>query len=107
MPIKITTSSAQLTELIKSFCIIVAAVYDRRRRRYSSIYLLGNFIFKHPFLHPAHGKQIVKRREQPVPHAIMRLSTGAWIMADGNFCDRETLNLEQRRQEPMHPFEKF
>src|SRR5665213_1282090 len=37
----------------------------------------------------------------------MTLAGSPWIVADGNFRDGETLDLEQRRQEPVHPLEKF
>src|SRR6266567_3885085 len=67
----------------------------------------GDLVAEHPLFNPADGQQVVKRSEQPVPHAIMALAGKARIVADGNFGHSEPFDLEQCRQEAMHAFEKF
>jgi hypothetical protein len=63
---------------------------------------LGHLVFEHALLHPAHGQQVVKRGEQPVPHAVIALAGEARIVAHLDFRDRVALDLEQRRQETVH-----
>jgi len=68
---------------------------------------LGNLVAEHPFLHPAHRQQIIKRREQPVPNAVVALAGKTGIVGNRNLRDDESLDLEQRRQETVHALEKF
>src|SRR6185369_5394551 len=103
MPIRIMTSNTQLTVLIKNFC----TTRQGGAAPPHLIHLLGDFVLKHPFYHPAHGEQIVEGREQPVPYAVMRLAAGAGIMADGDFGDGKSFDLEERGQEPVHSLEKL
>src|ERR1035437_3748139 len=67
-----------------------------------SINPLRDLVFEYPLLHPAHGEQIVERREQPVPHAVIALPGEARIVAHLDFRDRVAFDLEQRRQETVH-----
>src|ERR1022692_2945866 len=99
MPMTMIISSAKLTHLIR----------NRYTETASSrlIDFLRNLVFKHPLFHPAHGEQVVERREQPVPYAVIALAGEARIVADLNLRDRVAFDLEQRWQETMHAFEKF
>ena len=72
-----------------------------------SIDLLGDPVMEHPLLHPAHGQQIVERREQAVPHAVMALAGKPRIIAHRNFRDREAFQLDERRQKSVHSLEEF
>jgi hypothetical protein len=76
-------------------------------RRCNLIYALGNLVFEHPLLHPAHREQVVERREQTIPNSVMTFASEARIVADLDFHDCVALNLEQRRQKAVHAFEKF
>jgi len=72
-----------------------------------SIQPFRNIAAQHAFLHPPYGEQIVKRREQPVPDAVMRLPRFAWIVPDRDFRHGEAFDLDQGRQKPVHAFEEF
>ena len=72
-----------------------------------SVHFLDDFITEHPTLHPAHRKQIVKRRKEAIPHSVMGSPCISGIMPHGNLPNGKTLDLNQCGEKPVHPFEEF
>jgi hypothetical protein len=68
---------------------------NKQRNQPMLIHLLGDPVFEHALLHPAHGEQIIKRCEQPVPNAVMALAGESLAVAHFDFRDRVTFNLER------------
>src|SRR3974390_875323 len=66
------------------------------------VHPLANLVPKHPFLHPAHGEQVVTGCEEPIPHAVMTATGIPGVVDDRNLGDCIALQLDQRRKKPMH-----
>ena len=68
---------------------------------------LCHLVFEHPFLHPAHGQQIVKGCEQAVPDAVIAFAGESWVVGNGDFRHGKTFHFNEGRQKSVHAFEEL
>src|SRR5262245_12001033 len=68
----------------------------------SSRIMAYDLVVEPPLLHPADGEQVLERPEDAVPHAVLALPGPARAVGDGDLDDGPPLDLDERRQEPVH-----